>query len=65
MTPLRSEGSWDDQVGGGWSLLPEAKGLKTSSRDHQALVHSDQMFLVMARQEAGGISRSRTQGLES
>jgi hypothetical protein len=34
-------------------LLSEAKGLKTSSRDHQTRVHSDQMVLAMARLEAG------------
>ncbi len=40
-------------VGGGWSLLLEAKSLKTSSRDHQAQVHSDHMVLVIAKQVAG------------
>jgi hypothetical protein len=34
-------------------LLLEAKSLKTSSRDYQARVHSDQMVLEIARREAG------------
>jgi hypothetical protein len=38
---------------GSWSLLSEAKSLKTSSRDHKVRVNSDQMALVMASQEAG------------
>jgi hypothetical protein len=38
---------------GGWSFWSEATSLKTKPRDHQAQVHSDQMGLVMARQEAG------------
>ncbi len=64
LSPLRSEGSWDDQVGG---LVHVTGGQESqiSSRDHQAPVCSDQMVPVTARQEAGCISRSRTQGLHS
>ncbi len=50
---------------GGRSLLSEAKDLRTSSRDDQAQVHSDQMFLVMASGEAGPNKRRLTQGLHS
>jgi hypothetical protein len=49
--------------GGGWSLWSEAKIFKTSSRDHQDQVQSDQMVLVMARHEADPCERSQTQGL--
>jgi hypothetical protein len=55
-SPLRSEGSQDDQGGGGWSFWSEAKSLKAKPREHQARVHSDQMVLVMVRQEAGCVS---------
>ncbi len=34
-------------------LVIEGQESQTSSRDHQALVHSDQMVLMMARWEAG------------
>jgi hypothetical protein len=50
---------------GGWSLLSDGKILKTSSRDHQARAHSDQMVLVMARREADPHKRRWTQGLHS
>jgi hypothetical protein len=42
---------------GGWSLLSEAKSLKTRSRDYQDCVHSDQMVLVMARLKSGPCER--------
>ncbi len=50
---------------GGWSLLLEAKSLKTGARDHQAQVHSEQMVHVMARQEGVCISGGQTQRLHS
>ncbi len=34
-------------------MLPEAKSLKTNSRDYQALVHSYQMVPVISMQESG------------
>jgi hypothetical protein len=49
----------------GWSLLSEAKSLKTSSRDHQAGNHSDQMVPMMARQETGPWEQRWTHGLHS
>ncbi len=61
--PLRSEGSWGER--GGWSLWLEAMILKASSRDHQAWVHSDQMVLMLAKQEAGPWKQSWTQRLHS
>jgi hypothetical protein len=45
------EGPRDDQAGR-LVLIIGGKSLKTSSRDFQAQVHSDQMVLVIARREA-------------
>jgi hypothetical protein len=42
---------------GSWSLFLEAKKLKTNSKDYQPRVHSDQMVLVIARQDTGPCER--------
>ncbi len=49
-TQIRRFSRWSGW--GGWSLWSDTKSLKTSSRDHQAWVNSDQIVLLMARHEA-------------
>jgi hypothetical protein len=46
LSPLRSDGSWNRQMGDG----PQKWWRKA---DHQARVHTDQMVLVMVRPVAG------------
>jgi hypothetical protein len=62
-TQIRRFSRWSG--GGGWSLLSEAKSLKTSSRDHQARVQSTQ--IRWCSWWPGGrlvrISEGQTQGL--
>jgi hypothetical protein len=67
LRPLKSDGSWDDQAGGGggWSLSLEAKSLKLTQDDYQARDYSDQMVLVTVRQEGGPCEWRPAQGLHS
>ncbi len=51
--------------GGGWSLLLQAKSLKTNLSDHQARDRSDQMVLVTASREAGLCERRPNSRLQS
>ncbi len=52
-SPFRSDGSRDSQTEE-WILWETAKGTETklALEGHQAQVHSDQMVLMMVRQEA-------------
>ncbi len=54
-TQIRWFSRWSGE--GGWSLVLEAKSLKTNSKAYQTWVHSDQMVLVIARWKAGPCER--------